>query len=179
MKNKNEEMNDKKQETEERTVEKGVTVQNKKEGSIASLLTIENIEAATKHASHLFNVLVTAKKINIKTKDDIVFSRDDVVKYTSMSHKEASQLFEALKLFGMLVWVDDKKKRFVLNIDYQLCLNTIMMQALVKADFIRMDIERYEGLLQVVEAEDSLKKQMFSYMKSEILKKMFGEDAEK
>lgn len=90
----------------------------------------------------LWSILTGGKPI--EDSDNVIFSKTDVVKRTSLTHSTASSVFQLLRAFGMLEFVKGTHE-FKLHFDSKRRHSTIQTEILSMCKAINSDILRYKA----------------------------------
>lgn len=93
---------------------KGVDVPDAEAVTLEAFLADEsNRITAEQQATKLWTVLVG--NTDVENAENVTFTETEVVHRTNLSHKSANELFNLLRAFGLLEWVNPKKREFTLH----------------------------------------------------------------
>lgn len=93
---------------------KGVDIPDAESVTLETFLADEsNRIVAEQQATKLWTVLVG--NTDVENAENVTFTETEVVHRTSLSHKSANELFNLLRAFGLLEWVNPKKREFTLH----------------------------------------------------------------
>lgn len=108
----------------------------------------------------------------IEDADNVVFTRTEVVKKTNLSHNQAGQIFQLLRAFGMLEFVNGSHE-FKLHFNKSRCHKTIKTEIMSVVNSLGKDILRYKAS---VDSDDKVseedKKKIYEAFQKEIYEQL-------
>lgn len=108
----------------------------------------------------------------IEASEDITFTRTEVVKRTNLSHSRANDVFQLLRAFGMLEFVNGTHE-FKLHFNKNRRHRTIHTEIMAMCDAVRKDILRYKASLESdSELSNNKKLEMYDTLRTEISERL-------
>jgi len=105
--------------------------------------------------------MILTKGQPIENAEQRVFTRTEVVKATNLTHGKADQVFQLLRVFGMLRFTKGTHE-FVLNFSKKKCHDTIRTEVLAMCKEMNNDILRYKASIEAdTELTKDQKKEMY------------------
>lgn len=125
-----------------------------------------NILRAKQNRDKLWKILTGG--ISPESSKEVIFTETDVVKKTTMSHSQAKALFNLLRVFGLLRFVEGGHK-FVLNFSKEDCLNSIRKDSMDVVESMNDNILRFKNnLYSDDELSDDDKEKKYNEFKNKI-----------
>ena len=134
---------------------KGVEVPDAEAVTLDSFLSdASNRIVAEQQAAKLWAVVMG--NTEIEGAEEVKFTETQVVHKTTLSHKRANELFNLLRAFGLLEWIDPKKRVFKLHFSKIHIHSAIHNDILEVSKAINSDILRYK---KAIESDSELSEQ--------------------
>ena len=126
---------------------KGVDVPDAEAVTLEAFLADEgNRIVAQQQATKLWTVLMGDTAI--ENAENRTFSETEVVHSTNLSHKKANELFNLLRAFGLLEWVNLKKREFVLHFVPSFIYSAIRNDVMNMSKATSNEILRYKKAIE-------------------------------
>ena len=126
---------------------KGVDVPDAEAVTLEAFLADEgNRIIAQQQATKLWTVLMGDTAI--ENAENRTFSETEVVHNTNLSHKKANELFNLLRAFGLLEWVNHKKREFVLHFVPSFIYSAIRNDVINMSKATNNEILRYKKAIE-------------------------------
>lgn len=134
---------------------KGVEVPDAEAITLDSFLSdASNRIVAEQQAAKLWAVVMG--NTEIEGAEEVEFTEMQVVHKTTLSHKKANELFNLLRAFGLLEWINPKKRVFKLHFSKTHIHSAIHNDILEVSKAINSDILRYK---KAIESDSELSEQ--------------------
>lgn len=126
---------------------KGVDVPDAEAVTLEAFLAdARNRIIAQQQATKLWTVLMGDTAI--ENAENRTFSETEVVHNTNLSHKKANELFNLLRAFGLLEWVNLKKREFVLHFVPSFIYSAIRNDVINMSKATNNEILRYKKAIE-------------------------------
>lgn len=124
-------------------IEKGFSKENNNRTSLEEFLSNEdNRKNAEEKALTLWNIITNNADLGLSK--DKIFTKTEIVKRTTLSHKKLNNLIELLSLFGFVEVVEKIKLRFIF--DENVRQASILADIVIELQRLGGQIERYKLL---------------------------------
>lgn len=128
----------------------------------------ENRQVARMQAEKLYAIITRGGKQ--EDADKFVFSQKQVVRETTLSHKKFQELFDLMKAFNYVDWVDTKKKTFKFTFNQQQCLDCISRDIRNLSKLVAVEVVRYKNYVNSIkEYSDEQKTELFKKMRKTVI----------
>lgn len=125
---------------------------------------------AERQCIKLWTILSEGKPI--ENAEQYVFTRKEVVKKTNLSHSKAEQLFQLLRVFGLLTFTKGTHE-FTLNFSAKGRQQSIKTEVLAMCGLLKSDILRYKNAVDNDPTlDENQKDELLADLKKEILKEI-------
>lgn len=119
----------------------------------------ENRQVAEAQAKKLYAILTNG--LSVERADEFCFTQKMVVKMTSLTHKQALELFDLLKAFSLIEWTNVKKREFKFTFNKEQCLASIEKDIENLSRVVATEVIRYKNFIKTMEfTEDECKNKM-------------------
>lgn len=126
---------------------KGVDIPDAESVTLETFLADEsNRIVAEQQATKLWTVLVG--NTDVENAENVTFTETEVVHRTSLSHKSANELFNLLRAFGLLEWVNPKKREFTLHFVSSFIHSAIINDVMNMSKATGNEILRYKKAIE-------------------------------
>ena len=126
---------------------KGVDIPDAESVTLETFLADEsNRIVAEQQATKLWTVLVG--NTDVENAENVTFTETEVVHRTSLSHKSANELFNLLRAFGLLEWVNPKKREFTLHFVPSFIHSAIVNDVMNMSKATSNEILRYKKAIE-------------------------------
>ena len=131
----------------------------------------ENRQIAEAQAKKLYAILSKGKNVEEAEKHE--FTQRDVVRNTTLSHKQAVELFDLLKAFSFIAWMNPKKRIFKFTFNKEQCLSSIEQDIMNLSKIVATEVIRYKNYIAKMEQyTDEERKEKMKQLHKTVIKMM-------
>jgi hypothetical protein len=128
----------------------------------------ENRQIARMQAEKLYAIMTGGGKQ--EDADKFVFSQKQIVHATTLSNKKFQELFNLLKAFNYVDWVDNKKHTLKFTFDQQQCLDCIVRDVRNLSKFVAVEVVRYKNYVKsITDYTDEQKEELYKKIRKTVI----------
>ena len=128
----------------------------------------ENRQIARMQAEKLYAIMTGGGKQ--EDADKFVFSQKQIVHATTLSNKKFQELFNLLKAFNYVDWVDNKKHTLKFTFDQQQCLDCIVRDVRNLSKLVAVEVVRYKNYVKsITDYTDEQKEELYNKIRKTVI----------
>lgn len=128
----------------------------------------ENRQIARMQAEKLYAIMTGGGKQ--EDADKFVFSQKQIVHATTLSNKKFQELFNLLKAFNYVDWVDNKKHTLKFTFDQQQCLDCIVRDIRNLSKLVAVEVVRYKNYVKsIADYTDEQKEELYKKIRKTVI----------
>lgn len=128
----------------------------------------ENRQIARMQAEKLYAIMTGGGKQ--EDADKFVFSQKQIVHATTLSNKKFQELFNLLKAFNYVDWVDNKKHTLKFTFDQQQCLDCIVRDVRNLSKLVAVEVVRYKNCVKsITDYTDEQKEELYKKIRKTVI----------
>ena len=128
----------------------------------------ENRQIARMQAEKLYAIMTGGGKQ--EDADKFVFSQKQIVHATTLSNKKFQELFNLLKAFNYVDWVDNKKHTLKFTFDQQQCLDCIVRDIRNLSKLVAVEVVRYKNYVKsITDYTDEQKEELYKKIRKTVI----------
>ena len=128
----------------------------------------ENRQIARMQAEKLYAIMTGGGKQ--EDADKFVFSQKQIVHATTLSNKKFQELFNLLKAFNYVDWVDNKKHTLKFTFDQQQCLDCIVRDVRNLSKLVAVEVVRYKNYVKsITDYTDEQKEELYKKIRKTVI----------
>lgn len=128
----------------------------------------ENRQIARMQAEKLYAIMTGGGKQ--EDADKFVFSQKQIVHATTLSNKKFQELFNLLKAFNYVDWVDNKKHTLKFTFDQQQCLDCILRDVRNLSKLVAVEVVRYKNYVKsITDYTDEQKEELYKKIRKTVI----------
>lgn len=123
--------------------------------ALTKVITDENLRKHSyEQAVHALNI-ITNGDITPETAGGLVFTQTDLVRASTLSHKQAAELLDTLYQMGRIGWVDRKKRAFVFVFDAEEAIDCVTEAVEKAANALHFYLTKCDALIDLQQKESN------------------------
>jgi len=128
----------------------------------------ENRQIARMQAEKLYAIMTGGGKQ--EDADKFVFSQKQIVHATTLSNKKFQELFNLLKAFNYVDWVDNKKHTLKFTFNQQQCLDCIVRDVRNLSKLVAVEVVRYKNYVKsITDYTDEQKEELYKKIRKTVI----------
>lgn len=128
----------------------------------------ENRQIARMQAEKLYAIMTGGGKQ--EDADKFVFSQKQIVHATTLSNKKFQELFNLLKAFNYIDWVDNKKHTLKFTFNQQQCLDCIVRDVRNLSKLVAVEVVRYKNYVKSIkDYTDEQKEELYKKIRETVI----------
>jgi hypothetical protein len=130
----------------------------------------ENRQIAEAQAKKLYTIMT--RGASIEKASEFRFTQKMIVRETTMSHKQAIELFDLLRAFSLMEWTNIKKREFMFTFNKEQCLSSIEKDIINLSGAVATEVIRYKNYLKTMDFTEEEKKNKMKELHKTAIKLM-------